>query len=90
VSVCSFLDNILLVSDPLVAEPVAHLGHGDAALPGQLLLSQIDQVTEAKMADPDRSSPGLFYFMPGRCGGPGSALLALDHTSRGSNPVASR
>ena len=32
------LDDVLLVSDPLVAEPVADLGHGDAALPGQLLL----------------------------------------------------
>ena len=40
VHVCLLLgfDNVLLVSDPLVAEPVADLGHGDAALPGQLLL----------------------------------------------------
>ena len=31
-------DNVLLVADPLVAEPVADLGHGDSALPRQLLL----------------------------------------------------
>ena len=32
------LAHVLLVADPLVAEPVADLRHGDAALPGQLLL----------------------------------------------------
>ena len=32
------LAHVLLVADPLVAEPVADLRHGDAALAGKLLL----------------------------------------------------
>ena len=42
VHVCLFLgfDNVLLVSDPLVAEPVADLVHRDPALgPGQISLT---------------------------------------------------
>jgi hypothetical protein len=36
----AFLDDVFLVSDPLVAEPVAHLGHGDPAFSRQFILDR--------------------------------------------------
>ena len=43
------LDNVLLVPDPLVAEPVADLTDGDAALPRQLLLGLLTGVRIGKV-----------------------------------------
>ena len=43
------LGDVLLVADPLVAEPVVHLRDRDAALPGQLLLGLFARVRVAEV-----------------------------------------
>jgi hypothetical protein len=43
----AFLDDVFLVSDPLVAEPVAHLGHRDPAFSRQFIL-ETDRKIETK------------------------------------------
>uniref|UniRef100_A0A6B0V6Z8 Uncharacterized protein n=1 Tax=Ixodes ricinus TaxID=34613 RepID=A0A6B0V6Z8_IXORI len=51
VQVCLFLrfPYVLLVSYPLVAEPIRHLRDGDAALPGEFLLGLLRRVRVAKV-----------------------------------------
>lgn len=43
------LRDVLLVTDPLVPEPVANLRDGDAALPGQFLLGLLAGVGVGQM-----------------------------------------